>query len=63
MVPMAVSLGFGVLFATAITLVLVPTAYMILDDIGRTMRRILAGHGRGGPATDLHGFDVSSRQF
>ena len=41
MVPMAVSLGFGVLFATVITLVLVPTAYMILDDIGRAMRGIL----------------------
>ena len=39
MVPMAVSLGFGVLFATLITLILVPTSYMILDDIGRTMRR------------------------
>ena len=38
MVPMAVSLGFGVLFATLITLVLVPTTYMILDDIGRTIR-------------------------
>ena len=43
MVPMAVSLGFGVLFATAITLVLVPTAYMILDDVGRTMRRVFGG--------------------
>ena len=38
--PMAVSLGFGVLFATFITLILVPTSYMILDDFGRTMRRI-----------------------
>ena len=38
MVPMAVSLGFGVLFATFITLILVPTSYMILDDIDRTMR-------------------------
>ena len=27
------------LFATLITLVLVSTAYMILDDVGRTMRR------------------------
>ena len=44
MVPMAVSLGFGVLFATGITLVLVPTAYMILDDAGRTMRRVFGGH-------------------
>ena len=26
------------LFATFITLILVPTSYMILDDVGRTMR-------------------------
>jgi len=33
LVPMAVSLGFGVLFATGITLLLIPCGYMILDDI------------------------------
>lgn len=33
LVPMAVSLGFGVLFATVITLVLIPCGYVILDDI------------------------------
>ena len=33
LVPMAVSLGFGVLFSTAITLIVVPTMYMILEDI------------------------------
>ena len=38
MVPMAVSLAFGVIFATVITLVLVPTAYLILDDISRGLR-------------------------
>ena len=43
---MAVSLGFGVLFATLITLVLVPTAYMILDDVGRAMRRVFGATGR-----------------
>ncbi len=32
LVPMAVSLAFGVLFATAITLVLVPSLYAILND-------------------------------
>jgi len=32
-VPMAVSLGFGVLIGTAITLFLVPCLYMILDDL------------------------------
>jgi hypothetical protein len=31
-VPMAISLGFGVLFATAITLILVPCLYLIAED-------------------------------
>ncbi len=31
--PMAISLGFGILFATAIILVLVPCLYLILEDI------------------------------
>ena len=46
LVPMAVSLGFGVLFATSITLILVPTAYLILDDIQRWIRWM---SGRGAP--------------
>ena len=33
-IPMAVSLGFAVLFATLITLLLVPCLYIILTDIG-----------------------------
>ena len=33
LVPMAISLAFGVLFATLITLILVPTSYMIIEDI------------------------------
>ncbi len=33
LVPMAISLGFGILFATLITLVLVPTTYLILEDL------------------------------
>jgi multidrug efflux pump subunit AcrB len=36
LVPMAVSLGFGVMFATVVTLVLVPSLYMILEDIRNT---------------------------
>jgi multidrug efflux pump subunit AcrB len=30
---MAVSLAFGVLFATFITLILVPTSYLIIEDM------------------------------
>lgn len=33
MVPMAISLGFGVLFATFITLIIVPSFYVILEDV------------------------------
>ncbi len=33
LIPMAISLGFGILFATGITLVLVPSLYLILDDM------------------------------
>lgn len=35
LIPMAISLGFGILFATMITLILVPTNMMIADDIAR----------------------------
>ncbi len=33
LVPMAISLGFGILFATAIILVLLPASYLILEDL------------------------------
>ena len=33
LIPMAISLAFGVVFATAITLVLVPTVYAIIEDL------------------------------
>jgi multidrug efflux pump subunit AcrB len=38
-IPMAISLGFGILFATAIILVLVPCLYLILEDISSLLVR------------------------
>ena len=38
LIPMALSLGYGILFATVITLVLVPSLYLIIDDISQLMR-------------------------
>jgi multidrug efflux pump subunit AcrB len=38
-IPMAISLAFGILFATVITLLLVPSLYMILDDFKGLFRR------------------------
>ena len=33
LIPMAISLGFGVLFVTFIALVVVPVLYMVIDDV------------------------------
>jgi multidrug efflux pump subunit AcrB len=38
LIPMALSLGYGILFATLITLVLVPSFYLIVDDIQQLIR-------------------------
>jgi multidrug efflux pump subunit AcrB len=41
MIPMALSLGFGILFATGITLILVPCLYLLIEDIHQWV-----GHGQ-----------------
>ena len=38
-IPMAISLGFGIVFATVITLFLIPALYMIKEDIANLFRR------------------------
>ena len=40
LLTMAVSLAFGVIFSTVISLVLVPAGYMILEDVKRILVRI-----------------------
>jgi hypothetical protein len=48
---MAISLGFGVMFATFITLLLIPAFYLILDDAAGVLRRawrwLFSDPGRG----------------
>ena len=43
LIPMGTSLAFGVVFATAISLFLVPSAYLVLEDLS-AMRRGKASH-------------------
>jgi multidrug efflux pump subunit AcrB len=50
MIPMAISLGFGILFATFITLVMVPCLYMILEDIKRVF---MSAEALSEPACEL----------
>jgi multidrug efflux pump subunit AcrB len=42
LIPMAISLGFGVLFGTGITLLLVPSLYMILEDVHNLLASLKA---------------------
>jgi multidrug efflux pump subunit AcrB len=40
LIPMAVSIGFGILFATLITLVLIPSLYLVINDCKTYWRSI-----------------------
>ena len=39
LIPMAISLAFGILFATAITLILIPCSYLVNEDVKSLFRR------------------------
>ncbi|MBL64807.1 MAG: hypothetical protein CML14_01225, partial [Puniceicoccaceae bacterium] len=43
--PMAIAIGFGVLFATFITLIMVPCLYLILEDLKWIVRKIIKNLG------------------
>ena len=45
-IPMAVALGFAVLFATVLTLILVPCLYLMLEDIKNIFRIVKRFFGR-----------------
>jgi multidrug efflux pump subunit AcrB len=42
LIPMAISLGFGVLFSTVVTLVLVPSLYSLVEDVRAWVRSFTA---------------------
>ena len=53
---MAVSLAFGVIFGTFITLILAPVSYLILDDVQRTLRGLFGSeHAAGAPGGERRG--------
>ncbi|WP_340123884.1 efflux RND transporter permease subunit [Methylobacter svalbardensis] len=39
LIPMVISIGFGILFATFITLILIPSLYVAVDDVNRFLIR------------------------
>jgi multidrug efflux pump subunit AcrB len=46
LIPMAISLAFGVVFASSISLFLVPSLYMILEDVKRRLSQWIAWTSR-----------------
>ena len=48
LIPMALSLGFGILFATLITLFLVPSLYLLREDLLQWMGRVFGTDLDGG---------------
>jgi multidrug efflux pump subunit AcrB len=42
LIPMAISLGFGILFATIVTLLLIPALYIIFEDVRGVLDRFVA---------------------
>jgi HAE1 family hydrophobic/amphiphilic exporter-1 len=45
--PMAISIVFGISFSTVLTLVVIPTLYLILEDLKQVARRVLGRDSSG----------------
>jgi multidrug efflux pump subunit AcrB len=39
LVPMAISIGCGIVFATLITLILIPSLYVVVDDVRNLLKK------------------------
>jgi len=68
LIPMAISLAFGIIFATIITLFLIPSLYLLQEDLGRRaagLKNLLLGRNPGplpdtdplSPAADARNYD------
>ncbi|GIK16023.1 MAG: multidrug transporter AcrB [Planctomycetota bacterium] len=53
-IPMAISLGFGLTFSTVVTLVLVPAIYLAFNDVRRALRWIFRGGAYPSPEEVEH---------
>jgi multidrug efflux pump subunit AcrB len=58
LIPMAISLGFGVLFATFVILLLVPALYLITEDLIAFKERIFSKNEWQGDVVELEDVEV-----
>ena len=62
LIPMAVSLGFGVLAGTFIMLLIIPCGYLVLEDVRRTTGNLFARLG-GNPTIPPPGAPTGELDF
>jgi len=60
LIPMAISLGYGILFATLITLILVPVNYLVMNDISAGFRNIYGKNEPSSAAAETTALEPSS---
>ena len=61
LIPMAISLAFGVLFATLVSLLLVPCTYLLMDDTQAMFKRVFSS-GREENVTVESAYDAGFKQ-
>lgn len=62
LIPMALSLGFGIVFATLITLVIVPSLYMVIEDAERLAGKLAPStEGNSQPTSPLPPLPVAGK--
>ncbi|MFQ5589885.1 MAG: efflux RND transporter permease subunit [Phycisphaerae bacterium] len=59
LIPMAISLAFGLMFATALTLFIVPVLFLVVNDVKRFVHWLI--HGGAYPAPEL--VEQAAREF
>jgi hypothetical protein len=63
-IPMAVALAFGVAFATVITLILIPSLYLMIEDARRLLRWLTGAPAPRGeqypPSPEAEPFDAAA---
>ena len=53
-IPMAISLGYGILFSTVITLILAPCLFMVIGDVRNALSKLIRARSGGSQVTEPH---------
>jgi len=60
-IPMAISLGYGILFSTVITLILAPCLFMVIGDVRNALSKLIRARSGGSQVTEPQEPHLNSR--